>query len=218
MEAVNKIPCSYCGWLNNTDLENCQACGAPLEVQQPEKVVDFEALPFERSDGPFGVVDQQNDLEQIQKVLQSAAGFAYSIAWRTAAEAIAIGIVAFSLGVIGAITNLGVGAFLGALLVGGAIGSVVKNFWFTLFSAPMGALAGFLLGVLLSSAGGDPRLFVVSTSLIAILGAILGGRRPTNSGWWQRFRPLLGVLGAAIFVILGLIMGEGLQQLSKLFN
>lgn len=212
---VNKIVCAYCSRINNADLDHCEACGAPIEPGLVENIEEVQVpVVLEPS---IDTPDPSDELEQVQKVLQ-VAGATYGVIWRTIGEAIAVAIVAFGLGILGALTDVGPGALLGAVLMGAAVGWVVKGFWPTLLGAPLGALIGTILGGLIWVSGGDPRWVVVATSLAAISGAVLGGRRSSAMNWWERFRPLFGALGAGFFALWGLFIGESLQQITQMFS
>jgi len=210
---MNKIACVYCRTLNEAQEEVCIACGAPLvSAAAPQIVPDVSPIEIQ----PIENLGQNLGMEQVPTMLREASAVA-GIAWRTLGEALAIALVAFGIGVIGAITNTVLWALLGAILVGVAVGLVEKNFWPVLMGAPLGALAGVVLGIFLWAIGAGSNWLVLTCSLGAILGAIIGGvRQPGWRNWWVKLRPFLGALGALLFVLPGLLAGEAVWQLFRL--
>jgi hypothetical protein len=159
---------------------------------------------------------QNQNFDQYQKVL-NVAPVIYSTAWRTLSEAIAIAVIAFVFGIVGAVSDLGILAFSAAIILGVVIGSVVKGFWATLIGAPTGVFLGVVIGIFLWATGASPLWVILFMTVGGILGALIGSHRnPGGRNWWERFRPWFGALGAALFVLIGLFVGEGVQQLFRL--
>lgn len=213
---MSNIVCTYCKTLNESGSQACIACGAPLEEGAPVMETQPDPLPFTIQ--PLENMKQANDLDEIQKALLPAS-YALGAVWRTLGEALAIGLTAFGLGVIGAIVDMAFWALLGAALVGIAVGLSTKKFWPTILGAPLGAFSGMLVGGILWAVGLGAT-WVLFTSIIgAILGAVVGSRRrAAASNWWDRLRPWLGVLGGIFFGVIGLFVGESFQQLIRLLS
>jgi hypothetical protein len=211
---MNDIVCAYCATLNGPGSTECIACGAPLEAAGPIMNAQPEPLPFVIQ--PLENMKGANDFEQIQKALLPAS-HALGLVWRTIGEALAIGLTAFGLGVVGAIFDMAAWALLGAILVGIAVGLSRKNLWPTILGAPLGGLAGLLVGGILWAVGLGP-IWVVFISIVgAILGATIGSRRrAAGANRWDKLRPWLGALGGLFFGVMGLLIGEGFQQLIQL--
>ena len=210
---MGKIACTYCGTLNDTGEIECIGCGAPLASALTTQIV-LDPSPIEIQ--PIENPGQSYILDQVPSMLREASTVV-GIVWRTLGESLAIALVAFGLGVIGAITNTVLLAGLGAILVGVAVGLMEKNFWLVLIGAPLGALAGFVVGVFLLAIGAGSSWLVLTISVGAILGAVIGGhRRPARRDWWEKLRPLFGSLWALLFVLLGLLLGAALWQIARL--
>lgn len=211
---MEKVICEYCATLNDLEATECQACGAPLPKSESAAVV---AVDFEPAlDKTVFEPGSENGTEQLQKMLNTAASV-YGILWRTLAEAGAIALTAFMIGVVGAVNDMAFGAIVGAVLVGVMVGAVSKGFWLTLIGAPIGGIIGAALGMVAWSMGFAPGWAVLLMCGGAILGAWLGSYRlASGTNWWERFRPLLGALGAFFFVMLGILLGEGFQQFFRL--
>lgn len=135
----------------------------------------------------------------------------WSMVYRTAAEAISIAFSSFLIGY----TSGAVGSFLlavaGGLLVGLAVGLVVKRSWLVMISAPLGTLLGmaaaYFVHSMLPEIPWSPILAAVGGSLFALL----GGHRRTREGiakWYERIRPILGMGGGFIFALLGYLLGS----------
>jgi hypothetical protein len=213
---MSKIVCAYCETLNESGSSECIACGAPLEAVEPVVETQSDPLPFEIQ--PLENMKQANDLEEFQKALIPAS-YALGTVWRTLGEALAIGLTAFGLGALGAITDMAVWALLGAALVGIVVGRSTKNFWRTILGAPLGALFGMLVGGTMWSVGLGSKWVVFTTMIGALLGAVIGGgRRTRGSNLWDRLRPWLGALGGIFFGVIGLFVGESIQQLIRLIS
>jgi hypothetical protein len=217
---MSKIVCVYCETINETGSTECIACGAPLEGSGPVSDAQPEPLPFTIQ--PLENMKPVNDFEQMQKAFIPASN-TLGAASRTLGVALAIGLsiglTAFGLGVVGAILDMALWALLGAVLVGIAVGMSMKSFWPTILGAPLGALAGMLAGGILWAVGLGPQWIVLTCSVGAILGAVIGShRRAAGSSWWDKLRPWLGALGALFFGVTGLFIGEAFQQLIRLLQ
>lgn len=96
------------------------------------------------------------------------------------------------------------------MLIGIAVGLVIKRSIFVFFSAPFGALAGLVAAMLLHLDGdGTPWSALIATGGACLL-ALLGGHRGlTNNrtNTYQRVRPILGALGGIFFGFIGYLIG-----------
>ncbi len=211
---MNILVCLYCETVNDLNREACIACGAPLENKTPQPMTGPE--PESLIIQPLENMNQVDELERVQEVLKTTAS-SYSIILRTVGESLAIILAALVLGVIGAVTDQAFWAIVGAIMVGVTVGIVVKNFWPTVLGAPLGALVGMVIGWILWAAGAGTQWVVYTSAAGAIVGAVIGTRRRrTGLKWWERLRPMFGLLGALLFVAIGLLIGEGFQQLTRL--
>jgi hypothetical protein len=211
---MNQLVCAYCDTANELGSQECIACGAPLEITPTITTTSSDPEPFVIR--PLSDMNQVDELESVQKALKSASS-AYGVVFRILGEALAIALATFGLGMIGAITDQGVWAVLGAVIVGFVVGLVVKNFWPTTLGAPLGTLVGMIIGGIVWGVGIGPQWVILTSTVGAILGAVIGGhRRAAGVIWWDKLRPWLGALGAIFFVALGLLIGEGFQRITRL--
>lgn len=100
-------------------------------------------------------------------------------------------------------------AVAGGALVGLCVGLVTKRVFWSLVSAPAGALVGSLLaGVLRPSAASPFPWSVLLAAAGAAFFALLGGRRSGSVPLrcLQVVRPLLGLIGGALFGMLGFLI------------
>jgi hypothetical protein len=161
--------------------------------------------------GDFDLEDARQAGVQVEKLFYGALG-AYGTVWRTLAEAISIALTAFVLGVAGAAMDTEGWAVLGALLMGVVVGLARKSFWPTLFGAPVGAFLGVVVGVVLWMLGFGAQPMIFSMAGLAVVGAWLGSAPMFGyKNWWGRLRPVFGFFGALLFVILGMLVGQGFQ-------
>ena len=208
--------CTYCKAQNPSDGDFCVTCGAPIEKPVTLKVV--KPTP-KKSIHP--TLEEKHPEEIAQKIGEKVedAYYVYAVGWRTFAEALAISIAAFIIGVASGATGLGYWGLLGAIAVGVTVGLTGKMFYLALISAPLGAFIGLGIGFVPLLLGFEKAL-PVSVTIFAAWGAILGGRRRVDfkdRNWWEKARPFLGGLGGAFFGFLGLLLGLGIEKALSLF-
>ncbi len=210
------ISCPYCKSQNSSNAEHCIACGAPLEKLVAPKIVK----PLPKS--PIHPALKEKRPEEIaQKIGEKVedAYYVYAVGWRTFAEALAIAVATFIIGVASGATGLAYWGLFGTVAVGVAVGLTRKMFYLALISAPLGALIGLGIGAVPLILG-MPKILPVSMTLFAVLGAVLGGRRRTDfkyRNWWEKARPFLGGVGGLLFGFLGTLLGIGIQQMLARF-
>lgn len=208
-----RIVCIWCQTVNDTTARHCVACGGPIEESIKNRLTSenkVQPLPVVRRDTT--TQDLKKAGEETEKVY-NAALTVYSLVWRTAAEALAIALAALLVGLAGGGTHLSWLGILGGIGLGVAVGLVQKNFWFVLLGAPLGVLAGALVGMLPWAIGFGPGGMVLTAIVLGIAGAIIGNRRVYHPGVYDRLRPFLGALGGLAFASLGALMGSGLAWL-----
>jgi hypothetical protein len=177
MTPSSSIPCPYCGTPNPAGETTCQACSAPL-AKATRPPVHHKAPRPPASQPPVSrarLESARKAGDEVEK-LAGTALYAYSLFWRTIADAVVIASVAFSLGVIGGATGLAGMGILAAVALGWTVGFAVKSWYFTLASAPVGMLLGAGLGVLLYLLGMGRSWLIFPVAGGAILAANLGGR------------------------------------------
>ena len=215
MTPTAPILCPFCGSANQAASE-CQACGGPLEgvafetnsiPEMPLAQYDEIGVPVSLPPVPKSGSDDVQELARTASLVGRSALMAYSLVWRTLAEAIAIGLTGFVLGTLGGLTGLGPWGVLAAALVGMLIGRAHKRTIGILTGAPGGALIGLLLGVILTQINLPPQILLLSTTVGALIGAPIGSRPVGMFRWWQKLRPWLGLFGGLGFGILGLFVG-----------
>lgn len=217
-----RVQCEYCNILNPEGSKECIACGAPLPSQEtiPVKV----AVPLVEVTQPVPVpsVDTQAVAQQLKEgaaivgTSLGALGIG-SFILRTAAEATAIAVSAFITGINAGNSGAGLNnhtlflvlAAVGGALIGLAVGSARKRVLFALLSAPVGAILGSVLAVVLKlNISGSPWVALLSAAGASLL-ALFGGRRKHEGriSWFQRVRPVLGLIGGLLFGLLGYAAG-----------
>jgi len=211
------VICSWCLTVNPEGQQSCQACGAPLEKPAPEPPAQAQKpggqLPPVQKE--FTTQDLRKAGETAEEVYSRALG-AYSLAWRTLGEALAIGVAAFILGLAGAATRQAVLGVAAGVVLGALVGVTTKNFWLTIFGAPLGALAGAALWLLPWALGAGAGGVLYTAFGLAVLGAILGQRRLNGpKGRYERLRPWLGAAGGLLFALLGALLGAGLDWIAR---
>ncbi|MCJ7625343.1 MAG: hypothetical protein MUO76_17735 [Anaerolineaceae bacterium] len=220
MANANMISCEFCATLNLADAKNCVSCGAPVTKKralQPRpspglKAGDSFSKRVESTPDSLDLDKARQAGEEVEEVFNKAV-YAYSLVWRTLAEAATIAIVGFAVGLVGGATSMAFWGVLGAIILGAAVGFTIKMSYLTLLSAPLGLVIGTVIGIFLSAIGLGPRVFVFSTTIFAVLAAVVGGRGIPypHRNWYEKARPLLGGLGGLIFGILGMLIGLGLR-------
>jgi len=212
------ISCEYCSVQNTTGAASCLACGAPIDYHRPFSTKKGELKWDTQSKKPHEE-DHRIIGEKVEDAYLAALG-TYSIAWRTAAEGIAIAVAAFIIGTAGGAAGIGFLGALGGIFVGIAVGLTQKNFYITLVSAPGGAISGLLVGSIFWVFG-NPKIFPVIVILFSVFGAIFGGRPKlvfARRNWWEKLRPFLGGLGGLIFAALGSALGWGILSAIQLIQ
>ncbi|GAB4405036.1 MAG: hypothetical protein OHK0052_27290 [Anaerolineales bacterium] len=229
-----KITCSYCDTVNPAAEARCAACGAPLEREPlrdlTPRVTIVDAPPAKTpAPVPKPVKPAAPAAQPLPKQVHQAAKSAddlynmawrgYALVWRTAAEVVAIAVCALTLGILDGIFEQGFVGVLGGLLVGVAVGSVRKNWVWSLVSAPLGLLAGILLWLPAWALGAGARGITFSAFAFAIVGALLGGYRDRwrTRGAWEKARPFLGAAGGVALAGIGLLLGLALRAIWQQF-
>ncbi len=211
---MKKIVCSWCQTVNHADDAACVACGAPIEKPVKTEEVSNPDAGQVLQTASKGVVPQ--DLRQAGETadkIYAGAMNAYGLVWRTLGETAAIAVAAFLLGLAGGATQLAWMGVLAGLIVGLAVGLSQKNFWFTILGAPAGVLVGAVGGMLPWALGAGPAGMLMTAAVLGVLGALAGRRMAYSTGWWDKFRPVLGGLGGLLFGGLGALAGAGLAWL-----
>lgn len=210
-----RLVCAYCNSVNEAGGKNCVACGAALPAAVfPDPVAQANKIsPSDVQLPPDPDVERLKEAGKKAEQVYSTALNAYAVLWRTLGEALAIAVAAFALGLIGGATGAAFAGLLGAALMGGVVGSVVKHYLLVAISAPLGALLGAGVWGLAWALGAGPGGMVYAASLGAIVLAWVGGRRilPGKQNIWERLRPFLGALGGVLFALLGVGLGLGLR-------
>ena len=212
MTKTNIIPCAYCKAQNPSDREICVACGAPIGKPITPKVVK---PTLKKSIHP--ALEEKGPEEIARKIGEKVedAYYVYAVGWRTFAEALAIAVAAFIIGVASGATGLGYWGLIGAIATGVAVGLAGKMFYLALISAPLGAFIGLGVGFAPLILGFEQAL-PISVTIFAAWGAVVGGRRRANfkdRNWWEKARPFLGGLGGALFGFLGVLLGLGIEKM-----
>ncbi len=221
------IACSYCKTLNSRQADRCVACGAPLEFDAPlppppppVKTGGIDPSQFmaraksAAMNEPVVSPEVKKATEMADKVFQTAM-LTYYIFWRTVAEALAISVTAFALGLIGVATEMHLAGVAGAVLVGLVVGITSKHTWWVVLSAPLGLLAGCLIWICPWAVGLGPKGMVITGALGAMFAARLGAQNIRRT-WWEWVRPFLAMLLALALALVGLALGAGMKWLVDL--
>ena len=218
---TNLILCEYCARLNPKDGGRCVACGAPLPVNvtPPVRVTVVEPSPAATVQ-PQMVASEplSQQLKEGMAVVGSSLGVIGigGLLLRTAAKAAAIAGAGLIIGMTSGNSAstfqspvlLSLLAVAGGGIAGACVGLVSKRIFWTLVSAPAGALLGSLLSTILQLSNRD----IPWTALLAIAGAVifalLGGRRPAANKLrcLQYLRPVLGLAGGLLFTLVGFLI------------
>ena len=209
MTAKNRI-CAYCHTQNPLDKHSCLACGAPLPKMPPAVPVVSKPKPSASTDIPLETVRKGG--EEVDKLFTNAV-YAYSLVWRTVAEALVITVVGLGIGITAGAIGVPLLGVAGGVLVGLAVGWAIKAAYFTLLMAPVGMVLGAVFGLVLWVVG-LPRAVVLPMIVLAAIGGWLGGRRVPfrRRNTWEKVRPFLGMLGGLGFGLIGTLIGWGLQS------
>lgn len=219
---TDRITCEYCAVLNPPDGKRCIACGAPLPVKlsPPPRVTVVEPVHSPVANpAPLESQPVSQQLKEGLAVVGSSLGALGigTILLRTAAEIFAVAGAGFIIGINAgqaAAATLTVPLMILLALTGGAltglcVGLVIKRAFWTLVSAPAGALLGTILAIFLSlsKSHGIPWVALFSTAG-AIFFALLGGRQPSRKTLRcvQVIRPLLGLACGLLFGLIGFLV------------
>jgi F0F1-type ATP synthase assembly protein I len=208
--------CESCSTNNPRGAQACSACGAPFDIVVNEPHVKLAAAVsprIQRENTQFPKEEIQDAGEKVEEAYFTIIK-TYSIAWRTVGEAIAIAVSGFIIGVVGGATGMSPWGVLGALIVGIAVGMTRKNFMVVVLSAPVASILGLFLGGLFWVSG-YPQMMVFCVSILAILGAALGGQQRgkfQSMNWWEKARPFLGALGGLGSGLFGMGVGFLITQ------
>lgn len=217
---MRKVICSWCQTVNDFEAGNCLACGAPLDEPAPEQTdrPNHVAIPT----GKAIPLTEEPDTEDLRKAgdvaekIYSGAIGAYSLAWRTLGEALAIGIASFILGLAGGATRQTVLGIVAGVCLGALVGATSKNFWLTILGAPLGALLGAAAWLLPWALGAGVRGVLYTSFGLALLGALIGQRHVGGAkNRYEKLRPWLGAAGGFLFALLGALLGLGLDWVSR---
>lgn len=215
------LTCDYCAARNPSGGTRCVACGAPLPLPKPPVTkitrVETPVAPPPAFTPPAEPIGEE--LKKAAGAIGSTIG-ALSIGTyllRTAAEAVAIAVSAFIIGLNAgsAPTNLGNNTLFillaagGGGLIGLCVGLVSKRVVWTLLSAPFGALLGTVAAIFLGLNQPRQPWMAVFTLGGAVLFALLGSYRSSGGliPCYQRIRPFLGLVGGLVFGLLGYAAG-----------
>ena len=223
-----QIPCGYCGAENPAGSNRCIACGAPVEVpaSMPVRVTTTNtpagstSSNWTRTDTTTEQINDAVDATPLSQELKdglkaASAGLGAlgvgSFLYRTIAEAAAIAFSSFLVGYASGSARIFYLAVIGGIVLGLAVGSVVKRSLWVMLSAPVGSILGMLAALLANSF--DPSVFW--SPILAMIGgtlfAFIGSRRRSKTGlmkWYERIRPVLGMVGGLVFALLGYLAGS----------
>ena len=217
MTSTNQVVCEYCSTINAMDVPTCMACGGPIHYETQTTPEKPAPIVINLKDGILKNKDLKDVVDSADDVYFTIMK-TYSIAWRTAGEAIAIIITSLIIGITAGSAGQGTWGVLGAVLVGIAVGLTRKRFLLALISAPTGAMLGLIFGALFWIWGKIGVIVFIEIGF-AVLGAVLGGSRHQGGkalNWWEKSRPFLGAGGGFIFGLFGVIIGIGLRKLMSL--
>ena len=208
------IICAYCVALNPAGTNRCIACGAPIDIPltPPLRVTTVEK-PSNPSLDPSPVSQQLKEGLTAVGAGLGALGI-WSVLFRTGAEALAIAFSAFLIGFTAGSASQALLGLGGGILVGLAVGLVVKRSWLTLISAPFGTLLGLAATYFVFLLSPSPLWSPLLATAGGVLFALLGAHRRVAGGvmnWYERVRPILGMTGGFIFAVLGYGLGSLLK-------
>lgn len=227
MSATQTTSCEFCGTLNPGNRKDCLACGAPLParvapalpINPARSAADLPWHATNPAKHPGKAVSANRQMQQAREageqveVIGRKALYAYSLLWRTLAEAASIAMTSFALGLVGGITGTSGLAVPGAVMVGIGVGFAIKISLLALFSAPVGLLVGALVGGMFYLISGSVWALTGFAALFAFLAALLGGHniRRGNVNFYEKLRPFIGAAGGLVFGLLGMLLGIGLR-------
>jgi len=211
-----RVICAYCRVQNPADQKNCLACGAPLNEALPM----IEPLTtFKKTQKTPNIITTQKHLGKARKVgveVEKAADtalYAYSMFWRTLAEAGVIAICGFALGLVGGAVGVPALGPAEAVLLGMGGGfSIIYSLLIWLMT-PGGFVLGAAMGIALWALGAGMPVFAITTGLCSIGASLIGAYRiPFRiRNLYEKLRPILGGLGGLLFGLWGMGVGVGLR-------
>ncbi len=219
---TDRVTCEYCAVLNPPDGKRCVACGAPLPVKSTPsmKVTIIDSPPLPPADAaqlePPSISQQLKEGASVAAAGLGALGIG-SILLRAAAQMIAAAAAGFIIGInTGQATHITrtvplmmLLALSGGALTGLCVGLVHKRAFWSLISAPGGALLGTVLAIFLSlnKIRNVPWLAILSI-FGAVLTALLGGRQPSRKAirCFQIIPPISGMIVGLLFSLFGFLV------------
>lgn len=219
-----RVNCEYCSTLNPAGQNQCIACGAPLPVPSigPVRITEVNS-PASTIAEPISQIPQSMSQQMKDGVAVAAAGLGAlgigTLLLRLAAEAAAIACAALIIGLNAGSASISFKSaplylFLAAAgggLTGLCVGLVTKRVFWSLVSAPAGALIGSIPVIFFHPNTLSQFTWSVFLSTIgAMLFALLGGRRGSKVPLHclQRVRPILGLIGGLLFGMLGFFISH----------
>jgi hypothetical protein len=227
--------CAYCKIRNPDEEPNCLACGAPFtkpnrQVNPPQQEENLPQPVWVTAKSARDAAPEPEShpaLKTAQKTAEVAdqvydlALTGYTYFWYAVADAIAIALCAFLLGIIGSATGMGFAGIFLSTLLGIVVGLTFKaHAYLHLFSAPVGLLLGAFFWLCpLFAFGAPPQGMLFIAGLLAIAAARVGHReRARKLPRWMAVRPFLGGAGGLLFALVGSGLGwlvqSALQALS----
>ncbi len=219
---TDRVTCEYCAVLNPPDGKRCIACGAPLPVKStpPLRVTVVDSPPLPLADAarlePPSISQPLKEGASVVAAGLGALGVG-TILLRGSAQIIAVAVAGFIIGI-----NTGQATIItrtlplmmllalsGGALTGLCVGLVNKRAFWSLISAPGGALLGTVLAIFLSlnKIRNVPWLAIFAITG-AVLFALLGGRPPSRKSLrcLQIIRPVAGMIIGLLFSLFGFLV------------
>lgn len=216
---VAQMVCPWCRSDNPTGSEACLACGGPLMHQQgSEPGTGGEISGPEFNPGarftPIGEAQEWVQSGETGDSRDAGARRTYPLIWRTLADAAAISVSGFLLGLIGEVSGPGWAGMVGGAAIGAAVSLSSRNIPLTMLGAPLGTLFGAGLWLVARASGAGWGGMVWSALLLGVLGTLPGGHRPVIHGsCLMKLRPFLGAAAGIFWAGLGVWFSWGLRQL-----
>ena len=200
--------CIYCKTINPEENAACLACGAPLGRKErtpldlTPKVTEVKPPPKPKK--KIEVSDGAKKAAKTADKVYDKAIYTYAVLWRTLSEAVAIAIAATIVGLVGGASGMRAWGIIGGIVVGVFVGRSTKYYYWTLISAPIGALLGLGFSVVFWLAG-IYRLPVFIVTIMACGAAAFRSRpaRLRRKNFWESARPYLGALAGWDSAFLG---------------